>query len=106
MAESGSAPAASVGGSASLAWAAAVYDVFNDDDVLIATLQSGQIAAAGLDVYNNEPNVAPGLLALENVVLPSHLGSNTVETRDAMGYLVLDGIDAVLAGWTAGNLVG
>ena len=68
-------------------------------------MQSGQIAAAGLDVYNNEPNVAPGLLALENVVLLPHLGSNTVETRDAMGYLVLDGIDAVLAGRTAGNLV-
>ena len=69
-------------------------------------MQSGQIAAADLDVYNNEPNVARGLLALENVVLLPHLGSNTVETRDAMGYLVLDGIDAVLAGRTAGKLVG
>ncbi len=77
-----------------------------DDDALIAALQSGQVAAAGLDVYNNEPNVAAGLLALENVVLLPHLGSNTVEARDAMGYLVLDGIDAVLAGRAAGNLVG
>ena len=46
-----------------------------------------------------------GLLALKNVVLLPHLDSNTVETRDAMGYLVLDGIDAVLAGREAGNLV-
>jgi lactate dehydrogenase-like 2-hydroxyacid dehydrogenase len=76
-----------------------------DDDALIAALQSGQIAAAGLDVYNNEPRVAAGLLALENVVLLPHLGSATVETRDAMGHLVLDGIDAVLAGREPGNLV-
>ncbi len=76
-----------------------------DDDALIAALQSGQVAAAGLDVYNNEPRVAAGLLALENVVLLPHLGSATVETRDAMGHLVLDGIDAVLAGRKPGNLV-
>ncbi len=76
-----------------------------DDDALIAALQSGQIAAAGLDVYNNEPRVAAGLLALENVVLLPHLGSATRETRDAMGNLVLDGIDAVLAGRTPMNLV-
>lgn len=76
-----------------------------DDDALIAALRSGQIAAAGLDVYNNEPQVAAGLLALENVVLLPHLGSATVETRDAMGHLVLDGIDAVLAGQGPRNLV-
>ncbi len=76
-----------------------------DDDALIAALQSGQVAAAGLDVYNNEPRVAAGLRALENVVLLPHLGSATVETRDAMGNLVLDGIDAVLAGREPGNLV-
>jgi len=76
-----------------------------DDDALVAALQSGQVAAAGLDVYNNEPRVAAGLLALENVVLLPHLGSATVETRDAMGHLVLDGIDAVLAGREPGNLV-
>ena len=76
-----------------------------DDDALIAALQSGQVAAAGLDVYNNEPHVAAGLLALENVVLLPHLGSATRETRDAMGNLVLDGIDAVLAGREPHNLV-
>ncbi len=76
-----------------------------DDAALVAALQSGQVAAAGLDVYNNEPRVDPRLVALENVVLLPHLGSATTETRDAMGALVLDGIDAVLAGRTPGNLV-
>jgi glyoxylate reductase len=76
-----------------------------DDGALVEALQSGQVAAAGLDVYNNEPNVDPRYLALENVVLLPHLGSATTETRDAMGTLVLDGIDAVLAGREPPNLV-
>ncbi len=76
-----------------------------DDAALVEALRSGQVAAAGLDVYNNEPAVHPALLALENVVLLPHLGSATRETRDAMGHLVLDGIDAVLAGRTPPNLV-
>jgi len=59
----------------------------------------------GLDVYNNEPRLAPGYLALENVVLLPHLGSATSQTREAMGRLVLDGIDAVLAGGRPSNLV-
>ena len=63
------------------------------------------VAAAGLDVYNNEPRVDPALLALENVVLLPHLGSATVGTRDAMGFKVLDGLDAVLAGRKPPNLV-
>ena len=76
-----------------------------DDAALIAALRSGQIAAAGLDVYDGEPQVNPGLLALENVVLLPHLGSATITTRDAMGNLALDGIDAVLAGRTPSNLI-
>ena len=68
-----------------------------DDAALIAALQTGRVAAAGLDVYDGEPRVNPGLLALENVVLLPHLGSATVETRDAMGMKVLDGIDLVIA---------
>ncbi len=76
-----------------------------DDDALIAALKSGHVAAAGLDVYTSEPQVAPGYLALENVVLLPHLGSATTETRDAMGHLVLDGIGAVLAGGRPDNLV-
>lgn len=76
-----------------------------DDAALIAALKSGHIAAAGLDVYDGEPRINPGYLGLENVVLLPHLGSATTETRDAMGHLVMDGIDAVLAGRTPGNLV-
>ena len=76
-----------------------------DDAALIAALKSGQVAAAGLDVYNNEPKVDPGYLTLENVVLLPHLGSATVETRDAMGRLVLSGIKTLLAGGSPKNQV-
>ena len=77
-----------------------------DDAALVDALRSGQVAAAGLDVYNNEPRVDQRYLELENVVLLPHLGSATTETRDAMGHLVLDGIDAVLAGRPPSNLAG
>jgi lactate dehydrogenase-like 2-hydroxyacid dehydrogenase len=76
-----------------------------DDEALIAALRSGHVAAAGLDVFNHEPHLHPDYLSLENVVLLPHLGSATVDTRDAMGFLALDGIDAVLAGRTPTNLV-
>ena len=76
-----------------------------DDLALIAALKSGQVAAAGLDVYDGEPKMNPGYLELENVVLLPHLGSATNETRDAMGFLALDGIDAILAGRKPSNLV-
>lgn len=76
-----------------------------DDAALVAALDSGHIAAAGLDVYDGEPRVAPAYLGREDVVLLPHLGSATARTRDAMGMLALDGIDAVLAGRTPTNLV-
>ncbi len=76
-----------------------------DDAALIAALRSGHVAAAGLDVYNNEPNLHPDYRMLENVVLLPHLGSATVETRDAMGRVVLAGIGSILAGETPANLV-
>jgi lactate dehydrogenase-like 2-hydroxyacid dehydrogenase len=76
-----------------------------DDVALIAALKTGQVGFAGLDVYDGEPKVNPGYLELENVVLLPHLGSATVATRDAMGFLALDGIEAVLTGRTPGNLV-
>ena len=69
-----------------------------DDEALIDALKSRHIAAAGLDVYEGEPGINRGYFELENVVLLPHLGSATKETRDAMGHLALDGIDAVLAG--------
>jgi lactate dehydrogenase-like 2-hydroxyacid dehydrogenase len=76
-----------------------------DDVALIAALRSGHVAAAGLDVYNNEPRLHPDYVSLENVVLLPHLGSATTETRDAMGRVVLTGIDAILAGQSPTNLV-
>ena len=76
-----------------------------DDAALITALKSGQVGCAGLDVFEGEPRLNPGYLELENVVLLPHLGSATVETRNAMGFLALDGVDAVLAGQTPSNLV-
>ncbi len=69
-----------------------------DDEALIGALQSGRVSAAGLDVYDGEPHVHAGYLALENVVLAPHLGSGTREARDAMGFRALDNIDAALSG--------
>jgi lactate dehydrogenase-like 2-hydroxyacid dehydrogenase len=69
-----------------------------DDDALIAALKSGKLTAAGLDVYNNEPNIHPGYRELPNVFLMPHIGSATKETRIAMGFRALDNLDAVFAG--------
>ena len=67
-----------------------------DDAALVAALKSGHVRAAGLDVYDGEPRIFPGYLALENVALLPHLGSATIETRAAMGQRCLDNLDAVL----------
>jgi lactate dehydrogenase-like 2-hydroxyacid dehydrogenase len=72
-----------------------------DDAALIAALKSGHIRAAGLDVFDGEPRVNPGYLGLENVALLPHLGSATIETRDAMGRRALENLDAVLLRGTA-----
>jgi glyoxylate reductase len=69
-----------------------------DEAALVDALRSGQIAGAGLDVYENEPDVHPGLLELDNVVLLPHLGSATIETRTAMGVLAAKNAIAVLRG--------
>jgi lactate dehydrogenase-like 2-hydroxyacid dehydrogenase len=76
-----------------------------DETDLIAALRSGQLAAAGLDVFENEPNINPEFATLDNVFLLPHLGSATRETRDAMGFLALDNLAAVLAGREAPNQV-
>jgi lactate dehydrogenase-like 2-hydroxyacid dehydrogenase len=68
------------------------------DEDLIAALRCGLVAAAGLDVFEGEPQIHPGYLELKNTFLLPHVGSATVETRVAMGMLALDNIDAVLAG--------
>ncbi len=69
-----------------------------DDDALIAALRSGKLFAAGLDVFNNEPNIDPRYRQLENTLLLPHIGSATRETRDAMGFRALDNLDAIMAG--------
>jgi lactate dehydrogenase-like 2-hydroxyacid dehydrogenase len=69
-----------------------------EEDALVEALQSGHLFAAGLDVYRKEPGGNPRLNALPNVFLTPHVASATVETRDAMGFLALDNIAAVLAG--------
>lgn len=75
------------------------------DEDLIAALKSGRVAAAGLDVFDGEPKLHPGYVALKNTFLLPHCGSATVETRLAMAMLALDNIDAVLAGKPAPSLV-
>lgn len=69
-----------------------------DDDALIAALSSGKLFAAGLDVFNGEPNIDPRYRALDNTFLLPHVGSATRETRDAMGFRALDNLDAIMAG--------
>jgi lactate dehydrogenase-like 2-hydroxyacid dehydrogenase len=69
-----------------------------DDDALIAAIREGRLAGAGLDVYRGEPVVDPRLLALEQVTLLPHLGSATVETREAMGFRALANLEAFFAG--------
>lgn len=69
-----------------------------DQQALIEALERRTIAGAGLDVYAEEPDIPAGLTALDNVVLLPHLGSATLETRSAMGMLVLQNLQAFLAG--------
>ncbi len=67
-----------------------------DESALVEALRGGRIAGAALDVFEREPEVHPGLLELENVVLVPHLGSATEETREAMGMLCVEALRAVL----------
>jgi glyoxylate reductase len=76
-----------------------------DEAALVTALKSGEIAGAGLDVFENEPTVHPGLLELDNAVLIPHLGSATVETRAAMADIAATNALAILAGVQAPNLV-
>jgi glyoxylate reductase len=77
-----------------------------DEAALVRALRSGQIAGAALDVFEFEPAVSPELLELENVVLTPHLGSATLETREAMGLLAVSALRSLLIdGATPRNVV-
>jgi glyoxylate reductase len=69
-----------------------------DEKALVRALAERRIAGAGLDVYENEPQVEPELLAMQNVVLTPHLGSAVTELRESMANVVVDNIMAVLEG--------
>lgn len=72
----------------------------NEDD-MIAALQDGQLAAAGLDVFRSEPHYDLRLRDLPNVFMMPHMGTATIETRDAMGHRALDNVADILAGRAA-----
>jgi lactate dehydrogenase-like 2-hydroxyacid dehydrogenase len=76
-----------------------------DDEALIEALKTGKLAAAGLDVFTGEPNIDPRYRALDNVFLLPHLGSATLETREAMGMRAVDNLDAFFNNQTPGDLV-
>ncbi|GAB4236298.1 MAG: D-glycerate dehydrogenase [Methyloligellaceae bacterium] len=69
-----------------------------DEDALIEGLKAGKPAAAGLDVYKNEPGIDPRFRELTNTFLLPHIGSATRETRIAMGFRACDNLDAFFAG--------
>jgi lactate dehydrogenase-like 2-hydroxyacid dehydrogenase len=69
-----------------------------DENALLAALDSGQVAAAGLDCFVTEPGGNPAFATRENIFMLPHIGSATRQTRDAMGFRALDNLDAFFAG--------
>ena len=76
-----------------------------DEAALVNALREKRIAAAGLDVYENEPEIHPGLLNLENVVLSPHLGSSTLGTRTKMGMMAVTNLLAACSGQRPPNCI-
>ncbi|MGD9293895.1 MAG: D-glycerate dehydrogenase [Roseobacter sp.] len=76
-----------------------------DEDALLASIESGHIAAAGLDCFQVEPGGNPAFAAHENIFMLPHIGSATRKTRDAMGFRALDNLDAFFSGRTPVDLV-
>ncbi|MGD1152506.1 MAG: D-glycerate dehydrogenase [Syntrophales bacterium] len=76
-----------------------------DEHALLETLRNGRIGGAGLDVYENEPALTPGLVELENVILLPHVGSGTLETRFRMATMAVENLIAGLSGKVPPNLV-
>lgn len=69
-----------------------------DEEALISLLQSGDLGMAALDVFENEPAIDPRFASLDNVLLAPHIGSATVETRDAMALSAVENLEAYFAG--------
>ena len=76
-----------------------------EESALVAALQAGQIAGAGLDVYEHEPHISPALRALENVTLLPHLGTAVLQVRTAMGMMAVANLIAYLDGQPLPNPV-
>ena len=76
-----------------------------DEAALVAALRAGELGAAGLDVFEREPEVHPGLLELDNVTVAPHLGTSTLATRVAMGMAAADNLLAALEGRRPPNLL-
>ncbi|HVO66909.1 MAG TPA: D-glycerate dehydrogenase, partial [Syntrophales bacterium] len=76
-----------------------------DEQALLEALQNGTIGGAGLDVYENEPSLTPGLKELSNIVLLPHIGSGTLETRIKMASMAAENLIAGLSGGKPPNIV-
>ena len=76
-----------------------------DETALVEALQSGKLGGAGLDVFEDEPNVPEALFAMDHVVLAPHVGSATIETRQAMADRVVENVEAFFADGKPVNLV-
>lgn len=76
-----------------------------DEEALVQALQTGRLAGAGLDVFENEPKIHPALIAMDNVTLLPHVGSATAETRMRMAMLASKNLLAALRGERPPNLV-
>jgi glyoxylate reductase len=76
-----------------------------DEAALVAALRQGTIAAAGLDVYEHEPKLSPGLAELENVVLLPHIGSASIATRSKMAEMAANNVISFFAGKTPPNAI-
>jgi phosphoglycerate dehydrogenase-like enzyme len=79
-------------------------ELIRDED-LLAALDTGTVAAVGLDAFEHEPAIDPRYLMMKNAFLMPHVAAETIETQTAIGMLALDNIDAVLAARPAPSLV-
>ena len=76
-----------------------------DEAALVEALRNGTIAGAGLDVFEREPEINPGLLELRNAVLAPHIASASLDTRNAMGMMAAENIIALFSGQRPPNIV-